>query len=291
MKIIVCVKQVAAVDFHLELNKNKELDSEDLIPIVNPYDLVAVEEAVRIKEKIKGSSVTLLSVGPPTVVNLLRKCLAMGADEAIHLWDRSFEHSDPWSTALILTKKIKKLEYDIVLCGRKSIDGNNGQVSIYLAELLGIPHVNAISKLEIENSGRKAIIHRVREGGDREVVTCPIPAVFSADLELGRPRYPSFTAYLGALRKEIVSLNAQDLEVRRREVGRSGSLTKVVHFCPPGGRSKKVLKVDSNLSAEERLKVVMSGGIKDKSEGEILEGEPEAIAKKVVEFLEAQGVI
>jgi electron transfer flavoprotein beta subunit len=291
MKIIVCVKQVAAIDFHLELNENKELESEDLVPIVNPYDLVAVEEAVRIKEKTDDSRVTLISVGPPAVVELLRKCLAVGADEAIQIWDRSFEHSDPWAISLILAKEIKRLEYDIVLCGRKSIDQNNGQVGTYLAELLGIPHVYAISKLEIENNGQNAKVHRIRERGDREVVVCPIPAVFSVDIELNQPRYPSFPAYLGSLKKEIISLNAKDLEVRRREVGRPGSLTKVVHLSPPKERSKKVLSVDSSLSAEDRLKMVMSGGLGDKSEGEVLDGEPEVIAKKVAEFLVEQGVI
>jgi electron transfer flavoprotein beta subunit len=290
MNIIVCIKQVVATDLQLELDANKVLDPDDLIIIPNPYDLVAVEESVRIKEKLENGSVKLISVGPPSAKDMLQRCLAMGADEAIHLWDRIFENSDPWATALILARKIEKMDFDLILCGRKSTDENNGQVGTYIAELLGVPHVYAITKLEIDISRKVAKVHRAREGGDREVVVCPIPAVFSVDMELNQPRYPSFPQYLSALKKEIVTLGAKPLGISRSQVGRAGSLTKVAQLSMPGPRSSKLVKVDSNLSAEERLNVLMTGGISEKSGGVILDGEPEAIAKKFVDILQQQGM-
>lgn len=291
MKIIVCIKQVVAIDLNLDMISDKGIDPDDIIYTVNPYDLVAVEEAVRIKEKIKNSEVILISLGPFRTKEALKKCLAMGADEAYHLWDRIFDQSDPWATSIILSKLIKSLDYDLILCGKKSIDQNNGQTGTFIAELLGLPHIYGVTKLEIEESGVSARVHRAREGGDREIVSCPLPAVLSVDVELNQPRYPSLPACLSALRKEIKTLDAKALGVTRRQVGKSSSISNIVTFSLSKPRVKTIYKIDSNLSAEERLKLVMSGGIKSKNEKIILKGEPIAIAREVVRILSEQEII
>ena len=291
MNIIVCVKQTVATDLQLELDSNQVLDPDDLIAIPNPYDLVAIEEAVRIKEKMGDGSVKLISLGPPSVRDMLQKCLALGADEAVHLWDRIFDNSDPWATALILTKKIEQMAFDLIICGRKSSDENNGQVGTYIAEMLGLPHVSAVTKLEIQKSQKVAKIHRAREGGDREIVVCPIPAVFSVDIELNQPRYPSFPMYLAALKKEIVTFNAKSIGISRSQVGRAGSLTRGSSLSMPKPRQTKLLKMDASLSAEDRLNALMTGGIAEKSGGMVLDGEPEAIAEKLIDILAQQGML
>ena len=147
MKIIVCIKQVPGtteVDIDPETGT---LMREGIEAVVNPLDLYAIEEALRLKEEFGGTIVSL-SMGPPQAEQAMREALALGCDEAILLTDRIFAGADTWATAYTLACAIRKLgDYDIVLCGLKTTDGDTAQVGPELAEELGIPHVSYVGKI------------------------------------------------------------------------------------------------------------------------------------------------
>jgi len=140
MKVIVCVKQVPDTEAQIRV-KDNDIVRDNLNYVVNPYDEFAVEEALQIREKF-GGSVTLVTVGPERSKEALKSCLAVGSDEAYHLWDESFEGSDSLGIAKILKSFIDQREYDMILRGKQGVDNDNSQVGAILAELLDLPAIN-----------------------------------------------------------------------------------------------------------------------------------------------------
>src|SRR4030042_2103563 len=150
MDIIVCKKQVPDTEHLQEVTINPEtntLERQKIPAVINPFDVNAIEEAVRIKEK-RGGKVTVMTMGPPQAEEALRTALAMGADESILLTDMAFAGSDTWATAKTLAKAIKKIgEYDLILFGKQAIDGDTAQVGPEVAEALCLPQITYVNKL------------------------------------------------------------------------------------------------------------------------------------------------
>lgn len=286
MNIVVCVKWIISTDNAIKIESGTIKD-RGLHHVVNPCDLIAVEEAVRLKELHAGSEVVLVCVGPPSAKQGLRRCFAIGADRGIILWDTAFEHSDGYATAIILAGAIKHLNYDLVLCGQKAADVEEEQVGATLAEFLNIPMISACIKVDIDSGGHKVIVHRKLQRGDREIVETNPPALLTVELGLNKPRYPTLRAILNAQRKKIQEYDLKALGLSHDEVGSRGSKTRVAAISPPKPRPKKLFTPDSNLSAAERRRLIMSGGVKQK-QGNLLEGNPEYIASNVVRFLGEQ---
>ncbi len=290
MNIIVCIKQVTHIYVQWGIDpETNTIDPEGLVYIVNPYDEIAVEEAIRIKEKLNGGEVTLITLGPSRAEMALRLCMAMGADKAIHIFEEAFEDLDPWVTSLALSKVISDLEYDLILFGKQAIDDGMGQVGAYVAESLSLPIVSAVTKLDFSPAGKKTTVQRALEKGDREVVKCPLPAVFTVERSLNKPRYPTFPARKAALTKVIQRTSLKSLGLSW-DKGLEGTMIKLIGFSPPKLRPKKILVPDSNLPVHERLDFIMSGGIVDKG-SELLEGDPKEIASKVVDLLVQQKIV
>jgi electron transfer flavoprotein beta subunit len=202
MNICVCVKRVPDTESRLRLAPDRKSVSEDgLNFILSPYDEYAVEEALRLREAT-GGSVRVLTVGREDAVPLLRKTLAMGADEAVLVKDEAGETYDGLRTARIIAAAIAKKfpGFDLVLFGRQSAGADNAQVPSMVAELLGIPQVNIVTKLAIEG-GRGPAVREV-EGGC-EKVAFSLPAVLSAQKGLNEPRYETLKGIMAAKRKEI----------------------------------------------------------------------------------------
>jgi electron transfer flavoprotein beta subunit len=288
VKIAVCIKPVPDVSI-VTLDPNTGLiNSDDLVYIVNPYDMVALEEAVRIKERDGTSRVTLISMAPPVTKRMLRQCLAMGADEAMLLWDESFENSDSYATGVILAKAIGSGQYDLVLCGQKAIDTEAGQAGSVIAEKLAIPLASRVVKIEISPDAKKADIESKLEKGSRARIEVSLPAVFTVELDLNEPRYASLPSLMAGLRKDIAEFNREMLGLSYGEVGAEGSKTGAVALSLPRPRPKKIFTPDSSLSAEERLRLVISGGITQK-QGDVLQGDRDKIAATVVQFLSEKG--
>lgn len=262
MKIIVPIKQVPEV---AEVRINPEtgtLIREGVPSILNPFDEYAVEAAIQLKEKL-GGEVMVITMGPPQAKDVLLKALAMGADKAILLTDRAFAGADTWATARTLSEQIKKMEYDLVICGKQAIDGDTAQVGPEVAELLGIPQVCYVRHLEVEEDGKFIVVHRGTDEG-YEVVRVKLPALLTATKGLNEPRLPNIMGIMKAKKKPLEEVNVTTLGINPDSIGLKGSPTTVRRVFAP-----------------ERRK----GGIK-------IEGtDAKAVAKKLVEFLAAKGAI
>lgn len=284
MNIIVCIKPVCDVSI-VSIDPDKgSIDSDDVVYIVNPYDMVAVEEAVRIKEKEKSVHVTLISMTPPANKKLLQRCLALGADEAILLWDDCFDKSDSFATATVLAQAIRSLDYDLVLCGQKAIDSEDGQVGSIIAETLDIPLVGRVVEAHCTSNGKGFVIKSKLEKGNREELEVTLPALLTVERELNEPRYASLPSLIASLRYEIQERKMDELGLLNEQVGLRGSNTEVYMFSIPKPRPKKPFTPDSSLSAAERMKLIMSGGI-DKKKTDLFEGKPQDVSSRFIEFL------
>jgi len=262
MRIIVCVKQVPEITEVKIDPVTHTLVREGVPSILNPFDEFAVEEALRIREK-HGGEVTVLTMGPPQAKEALVKCLAMGADRAILLTDRAFAGADTWATAYTLSLAIKRLEYDMILCGKQAIDGDTAQVGPELAENLGIPQITFVKKVEVDEKTKKVVVHRETEDG-YEVIECRLPALLTAIKGLNEPRLPSLMGIMSATKKEIKTVTAADLAVRVEELGLKGSFTEVVEVFAPEPRKKGAV---------------------------VTETDPDLAARRILEFLKAQVII
>ncbi len=285
VRIVVCAKQVLDTSIPLEIDQEgKDLVEEGLVYILNPADRCAVEEAVRLKERQGSGEVTVITLGPIQAQEVLRECLAIGADRALHLLDKAFDNSDAYSTGLALAHAIKPLDCDLILCGSESLDEGSSQVGAVIAELLDLPQVSAITQLELGAASNRVTVHRKLDRGSREVIECPLPALLTVLVGINEPRYPSLPMYIEALHKEIQVCDHESLGVSEQEVGRRGALTKHIGLAPPRPRTKKTYTPDSEISPMERLRLMMSGQAV-KQTGDLLEGDPDYLAQQIVRFL------
>ncbi|TAK36409.1 MAG: electron transfer flavoprotein subunit beta/FixA family protein [Chloroflexota bacterium] len=286
MRIVVCAKQVLDIGIPLEIDEaQKGLVEDGLVYMLNPADRCAVEEAVRLKEQRGQGEVIVVTLGPSRAHEVLRECLAIGADRALHLLDKGFDDSDPYATAVALSRAIGGLESDLILCGSQSLDGGSSQVGAILAELLGLPQVSAVTHLEVAPDAKTGLVHRKLERGNREALECILPAVLTVESGLNEPRYPSLPSCIEALHKEIRVCDLGALGLKAKEVGQAGSLTRVVGVSSPKPRTKKMFTPDSSLSQAERMKLMMSGGASRKKSGDLFEGEPDYLIEQILRFL------
>jgi len=257
MRIVVLVKQVPDTEAKIEIKPGTTgIVTETITYVVNPYDEYAVEEALRIKEKVGEGEVTVVGMGPDKATEALRTCLAMGADKAVHLKDHAFSGSDSYATALALSKALEGLSYDLVLCGKQAVDDDNAAVGIELAELLGLPHAAVVTKIEISDDRTKAVCHREIEGAS-EVVETPLPAVITAQKGLNEPRYASLKGIMTAKRKPIDVKDAASLGLSAEQVGTQGAKAKVVTMSPPPERAAgKIVSGEPSEAARETMRLL-----------------------------------
>lgn len=217
MRIFVCLKQVPDTGARLEARPDgKGIVEQGFNFVMNPYDEFAVEEALRLREKF-GGSVVVASAGPARVQEALRTALAMGADEAYHLKDDGLEGAGPLGIALALSRIAKQAGFDLILCGKQATDDDSAQVGSILAELLDLPQVTVVTKLEVDPSGKKALARREMDGY-AEMVEVTLPAVFTANRGLNEPRYPTLPGIMKAKKKEIKVLDLASLDLTASEV-------------------------------------------------------------------------
>ena len=231
MKVIVCVKQVPATN---EVKMNKETNTiirEGIESIINPFDTYAIEEGVRIKEQTEGSA-TVLSMGIPSVAELLKETVAVGIDEAVLLSDRAFAGADSLATSYALSMGIRHLgDFDLVICGKQAMDGDTAQVGPGLAEKLGIPHTTYVRKIEEIREGYIRC-QRMTEDG-YEVIEMPLPAVITVVKEINEPRLPSLKNMMKAKRAVVKVLTADDVGADKSLCGLKGSPTQVIRTFVP----------------------------------------------------------
>ena len=230
-RIIVCLKQVPETqDVRLD-PETHTLKREGVKAIINPFDLYAVEEALRLKEA-HGGEVVLLSMGPPQAEAALREALGYGADRAVLLSDRAFAGADTWATALTLARAVEKMGgADLIFTGKQAIDGDTAQVGPMLATILGIPYVAWARKVWQTAVGTLAVERLLDHGYD--LIEVDTPVVLSVVKEINEPRMPSFKAKLRAKKEPIPLWGLADLGLDAQEVGLAGSFTQVVKVFPP----------------------------------------------------------
>ncbi|HET6484871.1 MAG TPA: electron transfer flavoprotein subunit beta/FixA family protein, partial [Spirochaetia bacterium] len=241
MKVIVCIKQVPDTT-NVRINpETNTLVREGVQSIINPFDVYALEEGVRIKEK-HGGTVTVITMGPPQAAEALREAIGLGADNAYLISDRAFAGADTLATAFALSCAIRKLGAggapgsegiaDIILMGRQAIDGDTGQVGPGVAENLGISHVTDIRKIEEIKDGRIVVERLLEEGYAR--IGARLPVVLTVVKEINTPRLPSLKGKMAARKAEIPVLKAVDIGAETERLGLNGSPTQVMRiFTPP----------------------------------------------------------
>ncbi|MBN2564273.1 MAG: electron transfer flavoprotein subunit beta/FixA family protein [Candidatus Eisenbacteria bacterium] len=235
MKLVVLMKQVPdTTEVRIDRETNT-LIREGVPSIINPFDMYAIEEALRIRESTGEGTVTVMSMGPPQVESALREAIALGADQAVLLSDRAFAGSDTWSTSYTLAAGIRKLgAFDLILCGKQAIDGDTAQVGPGVAQFLGVPQVTYARKIVVEDGGTIRVQRMVDDGHD--VIRTPLPAVVTVVKEINEPRLPSLKGKMKAKKAEIATWGAGDLTVDSSELGLDGSPTRVVRIFAPEPR-------------------------------------------------------
>ncbi len=292
MKLLVFVTQVLHPDIPLEIREREGLvvqKEPQSVYTVNPSDRCALEEAMGLKARF-GAEVSVVTVGPLNMGDCLYYCLARGADNAIHVLYDAEEGADVHASALILSKTATKCGFDLILCGNKTLDLGGSQAGPIVAELLGLPQVTQVVGVELDSGGSRVRVERKLEKGNREVVESPLPALLAMESSTNPPRYVSTYSYLSALKKNVQKLSLESLGLDAGAVKAGASMSKMVEVKRPRPRPKKMFVPDSELSAEERIALLLSGGppTEAKSSGGLLEGTPEKIADEVLDYLKSQ---
>jgi electron transfer flavoprotein beta subunit len=240
MNVIVCVKQVVDPEippssFNIDTATNKVIPPPGVRSVISTFDEYAIEAALRIKDKI-GCKVIALSLGVNLQRDVIKKPLAMGADELILLEDPGFVDGDSWATAYALSLAIRKIgQFDLILCGRQAADWDAGQVGLGIAEILSLPSVSIARKVEVEGSYVK--VERVIPDG-YEVVRVGLPALITIGNEHPGPRYPSAKSIIAAKRKEPVIWKPSDIGAELSKIGANGRKACLLNLFQPKQESK-----------------------------------------------------
>lgn len=261
MEIIVLIKQVpGSTEVRIDPEKHT-LIRDSAESIINPFDTYAIEAGVVLKERY-GGRVTAISMGPPQAEAALKDALAVGADAAVLVSDKSLAGADTLATSRALAAAVDKVgAVDLIVCGKQTVDGDTGQVGPELAEHLNMPCVTYVRKIvEVEDKTMRA--ERATEDG-YEVVEFELPAVITVGNEINEPRLPSLRGMMAAKKAEIPVWTAADLRIDEEQAGMNGSPTWVIETFTP-----------------ERVK-----------DGEVFTGPPEEQVEQLVERLKRAGVI
>lgn len=235
MNIIVCCKQVLDPEappssFSIEPSTNEVVPPSGVSPVISPFDEQAVEAALRIKDD-QGGKITVVTQGVDLIEKVVKKPLAMGADELILLEDESFNGGDSWSTAYALVMAIKKIGgYDLILCGRQAADWDNGQVGAGITELLGLPCVTLARKIDVIDG--MARVERVTPEG-HEVIEVSLPAVITVSNEIGEARYPSLKGIKESKKIDPITWKPNDIDADISHIGIPGRRSKLVNLFQP----------------------------------------------------------
>lgn len=257
MNIIVCVKRVPLTqEVDLEIAPSKKDVRRDMLAFVmNEWDNYAIEEAILLKEKL-GGEVTAVTIGSEDDEEVLRRCLAMGADKAIRIDPGTIE-LDPFTTSKILAAVIKDMEYGLVLTGVQAEDNNEGAVGIMLAEHLGLARSAVV--VGIEPQDNEATIRVELEGGIDEVSKIKLPAVLSIQTGINEPRYVSIMGIRKAAKKELNVLDLNELNLSEDDLSRRTTIEEV--FLPPETEGAEILEGDASTIADQVIRIIREKGV------------------------------
>jgi len=250
MKMLVCTKQVPDMESRFRVNcEGTWYEEQDLAFRMNEYDEYAVEQAVRLKEQLGGAAdITILSIGPDRVVEVIKKGMAMGGDRGVHIKDERPYQKDPWQVASIIAVFARDKNFDLVLTGMQSQDRGSAQVGVILAELLGYACATTLVGLEL--SGEVVTAKRELEGGIRGIVKFKLPAVVTCQLGLNNPRYPTLPNIMKARQKELLAFPITDL------LSEESLTTTERMYLPEKKGHGLVLEGDINETADKLVEIL-----------------------------------
>jgi len=257
-RIIVCLKQALDVSQLKVDPATRQLITVSAPKKISDFDKNALEEALRVREKIGEAEVYTITVSSEDAKATLREALAIGADKAYLVNDRSFQDIDTIGTAYILAEATKKIgEFDLVLCGEASLDSFSGLVGPRLAELLNLPLITSVRKLTVE--GDTVVAERTLEDA-YETVKAKMPALITVTREINQPRIPSLMMIMKASKKEIVTWTAADLNIQQEKIG---AKIEVVEVLAPKTERKKIRITGENSAeiAEKLAKALIQEGV------------------------------
>jgi electron transfer flavoprotein beta subunit len=259
MNIVVCIKQVPdTVNVKID-PKTNTLIREGVVSVINPFDMYAIEEGVRLKERF-GGKVTIVTMGPPQAQDALRDALSLGADEALLLSDRAFAGSDTWATSIVLSRAIEKLgDVDLIICGKQASDGDTAQVGPGIAAHLDFPQATYVRKIDtvhMDTNPKMMVVERLLEEG-YELIELSLPAVITVVKEINEPRMPSLKGKMRAKSAQIPIWGNKELEITADKLGLNGSPTQVMKiFTPPQKEGGKVFTGDEQDTVEQLIKEI-----------------------------------
>jgi electron transfer flavoprotein beta subunit len=252
MDILVCIKQVPGtskveVDPVTGVLKRDGVDSK-----MNPYDLYALETALRMREKL-GGTVKVISMGPPQAAEVIKEAYMMGADEGVLLSDRKFGGADVLATSYTLSQGVKQIgNVDLILCGKQTTDGDTAQVGPEMAEYLGIPHIANVVK--IEEIRHNSMVVEMDMPNTIEVAEVKFPCLLTVEKDIFQPRLPSYRKKLETKDREVKILSLKDLkDQNEKRYGLNGSPTQVERIFPPAVNTDKEMWNGTGDELADRL--------------------------------------
>ncbi len=235
MNIIVCLKQVPDTESQIKIGSDGvSIATDDVKWVMNPYDEFGVEEALRLKEK-HGGEVTVVGLGPKRVTESIRTALAMGADKGVLVSDEALEGSDALGTAKAIAAAVKDLEFDIIFTGQRGVDDDQGLVGAAIAEVLSIPQLSLVVKIEVAEDGKTVKVNRPIEG-ETLVIESSLPVLITAQKGLNEPRYASLPGIMKAKKKPLEEKSLGDLGLDAAEFGMGARKLKILELIPPPER-------------------------------------------------------
>jgi electron transfer flavoprotein beta subunit len=256
MKILVLMKQVANKDAILRINKESTwIEEADLSFEVNESDGYALEEALRIKEKV-GGEVVVCSMGPPRAKSVIKDALARGADRAIHVVGDNLGHLSPFTAASVLADAIRGEQADLIMTGLQSDDYGYGQTGVILAEVLGLPHATIV--IEVDASGEQLRVKRELESGWYQWYTMPTPALLTIQSGISQIRYATLKGIMAAKKKEIKEVTPAAETIGRTQQQRIEKIylpqkSKQTQFLGGGDAKKGAVELAEKLRTEARV--------------------------------------
>jgi electron transfer flavoprotein beta subunit len=259
MKIVVCVKQVPDTA-DIKWTENNTMIREGVESIMNPFDEYAVETAVRVKEANPDATITVISMGPQQAKDVLKRSVAMGADEAILITDKKFAGADTWATSKTLSQAIKEKvgSFDLIICGQYAIDGDTAQTGPGIAEQLDIAQVTYAKEIESVSATSAVIKREVEDGIQRVEMALPgLVCMLKCDYE---PRMPSIKGTMKANRTPIAEFGMEDLGLSVEDVGIKGSPTIVSKaFRPEVRNAGEIINAADSREAARTLLEKLKG--------------------------------
>lgn len=287
MNILVVVEQVLSTETQVSFNqRTNQVEFRGEKYDMNLYDEYALEESLRIKENTPSVKITALTLGPQNAESVLRECLAIGADEVVHLNDELFNGLDEYATSTVIAAYAQQRKYDLILCGKRRVDTGSEYIGPALAEALEYQFIGSATDLQVDQKENTVRANQSLDG-TTYILKTALPAVVAIEKGLYEPRYPTIKSALIAKKKSIPKIDAKTLGFVKENISNKSVVVKIT--SPLALKGRAVLESQTQ-SASDRMKQIMYGLVQGRK-ASILHEQPEMAAQKLIEWLKVNGFL